>query len=181
MKKIIISGLLFFTFIASQGQTSSYQKSIYGGFLGNAPHGSVNFDMRLNPDKIGGLGFSAGLSGSYSYYGYKDATLGVPVTINYLLGKKNSYLELGVNGTPEFRIKKSEFMYTGTPIGVKEKDPFFHGHFNIGYRFQPLKDKGIMFNALWTPAISFKDKGYYSYDKKRSLLNFSIGLGYTFK
>lgn len=168
MKKISLLAFVVSMVFVSNSQTHTYQKSIYGSFLGNAPLGSVNFDMRLNPDKIAGLGFRTGLSGSYSHYGYKDATLGVPVTVNYLLGKKNSYLELGLNGTPEFRIKKSDFANSGTPIGVTEKDAFFHGHFNIGYRFQPLKDKGVMFNALWTPAISFKDKGYYRYDKQRS-------------
>lgn len=183
MKKITLLLLVLFSVsIYSHAQTeSNYRQTIFGTFLGNARLGSINYDRRLTPGTNFGLGFSVGLSGSYSHYGYKDITTGVPVVLNYLLGKGAHALELGIAATPEFRLKKSDTKTVGTPVGVKEKSVFFHSHFNIGYRLQPLKNKGLMINALWTPALNFEKGGYYDYKNKAALLNFGVGVGYSFK
>ncbi len=174
---IVLSGIS----VHALAQTEGHRKTIYGSFLGNAPLGSFNFDMRLKPETNFGFGFSAGLGGSASYFGWKSITMGIPVAVNYLLGAGHHALELGLAGTPEFMLKKTDYGFDGTPPGVKERSVLFHSHANIGYRFQPLKDKGIMFNAVWAPAISFKNGGYNGFNKKSSLSNFGIGLGYSFK
>ncbi len=173
MKKIFLLSLPCVATIVSFAQT---RKNVFLEVIGNAPHASINYDARFLPDRNDGFGFRAGVSTSVSWYNVKALTLGVPVGVNYLLGKQHA-LEVGLVAVPEFTVKQPESeQFTTDPSIAKT---LFHGNLNIGYRYQPLKERGVMINALWTPTI-ISSKGYKDL-KSRPLAMFGIGIGYSFK
>jgi hypothetical protein len=114
--------------------------SIYIEALGSGLYYSVNYD-RLFSHNIGGrIGFGLLSNGLNPLYF-------VPVTLNYLIGKGNSKLELGAGVTiiaadiDLFEIVHSTFesLVLGTAI--------------IGYRYQPA-DGGFLFRIGFTPLFS---------------------------
>jgi hypothetical protein len=116
------------------------QQAVFVELMGQSLAYSFNYDRRFFTGD-GGLGASIGL-------GYLPAVdissiLSVPVSINYLLGKKGNYLEIG-SGV--------------TYIGKVDHDSFssvFLTALCIGFRHQPVK-KGFLFRANITPFLWFE-------------------------
>lgn len=171
--------LVFFLFILLSQASAQTRKAIFGEIMGNAPHISVNYDQRFQPDRNDGFGFRAGLNSSYRWYGSEAFTAGIPLGINYLYGEGQHALEIGLVSVPEFFIKKPRDPFVAS--GGKTLDVntvFFHANFNLGYRLQPIKDKGLFLNALWTPTI-IRSKDVFA--DKNKLGMFGLGIGYSFK
>ena len=95
MKKIVLSlfALCCFSAVMAQQKTRSLSVEL----LGAQNIAGINYDSRFKGNS--GLGYRVGIG-----YGYGDTSglidqkingVGVPLELNYLLGKKNSKLELG--------------------------------------------------------------------------------------
>lgn len=95
MRKIVLSlfALCCFSAVMAQQKTRSLSVEL----LGAQTIAGINYDSRFNGNS--GLGYRVGIG-----YGYGDNSglfdqkingVGVPLELNYLLGKKNSKLELG--------------------------------------------------------------------------------------
>ena len=87
----------------------------------------INYDSRFNGNS--GLGYRVGIG-----YGYGDNSglfdqkingVGVPLELNYLLGKKNSKLELGFGlSLGVYHIKETvAYVDTGWYPGTEDTDP----------------------------------------------------------
>lgn len=171
---LVTSLVLVFTVNAQR------QKVVFAEALGNTHYGSLNFDQRFNSSTHFGLGYKIGVGYYPSTSGVKRGHIGIPIGVNYLLGKGHHALELGLVPTPEFRFGKKQI--PNDTANLKLNAPMiFNLNFNAGYRFVPIKDKGLMFNILWTPIIV----NNYSYPvsvnpTQAKLFRFSLGLGYYF-
>ena len=143
----------------------------------------VNFDSRFKGNH--GLGYRVGVGYGYGrndfsfFVDMKDRIHGVavPLEINYLLGKHNSKLELGVGISLGFYREQVDVAYPDGSSGtthlrevVKQFGYFPFG--NIGYRLQTKR--GFMFRVGWAPSINFNDK----HCLQRTLSVSYIGLGW---
>lgn len=125
----------------------------------------LNFDTRLSkrPD---GLGVRAGVS----FFAFSDATLTtIPIGLNYLLGKRGKYFDVGLGVTAAFGSYRSHYSHYDNSNGMfleeskKEiwKASRVTGTMTIGYRKQPI-DGGFMFGVGVTPIFgSFDGKFYF--------------------
>lgn len=172
MKKALLGTAFLFLIILSA--SAQRRKSIFVEGLGNGILVSGNFDIRLKPDQNDGLGFRAGIGGGTlngNDTNGNPANLGIvtmPLSVNYIVGKKRSGFESGIGVTPIYATAEvysdDEGFVNGSGVGVS-------GFLNMGYRFQPI-NQGIMFRANWAPA--FNSAGF-------SASWFGVSLGYSFK
>lgn len=183
MKKIYLIAVLLLSITASV--YSQYRKNVYAEVLGNGVLFSANFDMRFKKDQNDGLGFRAGIGGGSipgSVISFEEmdgseflpeikfdrsTIITIPLSINYVFGKKRSGFETGLGTT---------FIFADTKIGttndlVPVKGFGVTGFLNAGYRFQPL-EHGVYFHVKWTPAINAN--GFIADF-------FGLGLGYSFR
>jgi hypothetical protein len=137
----------------SQSKFSSHSSQIQFEVFGPGSLFSLNFDSRFAP-KENGLGFSIGLGGSPLGVLGKSCNTGglmaLPVDINYLVGKKQHFAEVGVGGTLVVigSTKKycQDFDY-GFFSDVTESYLFL----TAGYRYQPFKRKGFTYRVFISP------------------------------
>ena len=177
MRKIVLSlfALCCFSAVMAQQKTRSLSVEL----LGAQNIAGINYDSRFEGNS--GLGYRVGIG-----YGYGDNSgwpdqkingVGVPLELNYLLGKKNSKLELGfgaslgvyqVNATIGY-VKDTGWFYTSskTQFGY-----FFFG--DIGYRYQ--RPNGFMFRVGVSPSFNFGDK----YGLNKAAFFPYIGFGWSF-
>jgi hypothetical protein len=109
---------------------------------------SINYDTRF-AKRRNGWGMRVGLGGINEWVRYPYFT--VPVQINYLLGTRRNFLELGIGAT---YILQGTAGNTNALFGFsddkKDQETALTG--TIGYRFQPLKhgvNFGVSFNPLY--------------------------------
>lgn len=147
----------------------------------------VNYDSRLKGNS--GLGYRVGIG-----FGYGDNSglvdqdikgVGVPVELNYLLGKKHHKLEVGFGASlGMYHVKETAWYYCQpVPPETEGREESYtstsnrFGYFmfgDIGYRYQ--RDNGFMFRAGVSPSFNFGDK----YGLKKSAFYPYIGLGWSF-
>ena len=147
----------------------------------------VNYDARINGNY--GLGYRVGIG-----FGYADNSglfdqnikgVGVPLELNYLLGKKNHKLEFGFGTSLGiYHVKETTwYYYQPVPPETEEHDEQYistsncFGYFifgNIGYRYQ--REHGFTFRIGITPSFNFGDK----YGLKRAVFYPYIGFGKSF-
>ncbi len=187
MSKLFFCGILLaLSFEVSQAQPKApeklfggdepakFHKNVFVEVLGNGLLVSANYDMRLKRGIQDGLGFRVGvgggrIEGTTNDGDYLDASLlTIPLSVNYLVGKRRSAFEAGIGVTPVFvnadlAIIDDEITY-GKGWGAI-------GFLNLGYRFQPIRN-GVMFRADWTPVI---------YSEGFSPGFFGVSLGFGFK
>jgi hypothetical protein len=137
-----------------------YCKSVYVELGGRALMYSLNFDMRAAKGSRNGWG----ISGGFSRWGfvlvedgrsnYVDHALNLlPISINYLLGKKRHLLELGagatfiLGGLKGYNIEENAFVDKATSATG------MYGHFLLGYRYAPPVN-GIMLRLSATPLFT---------------------------
>ena len=165
MKKIIIQTIVFLSPIIAFGQenvkaTELKRNSIYLEAFGQGLYNSFSFDRLYNVDKKIKTSFSAGLT---IIPVPELFVLGVPVSYNYLFGKKNHHLELGFGFTAMYlrqgRIIAAEGYIDNN--GLSQTNNFV-GHSNefysfftpkIGYRFQKPSG-GLFLRLTLTPPIA---------------------------
>ncbi|MCS6917225.1 MAG: hypothetical protein RMK52_01160 [Chitinophagales bacterium] len=110
MKKILfLAFILLFSFkIDAQTEKASivqYAPSIYVELFGPSILYAVNYDQRIAPRRDG-----LGIRGGIGYVNLDDfRMLVVPIGMNYLIGKENRYLELGLGAT--FMDLSDEYLF----------------------------------------------------------------------
>ena len=162
-------------------------RSVSAELLGAQNIVGINYDSRFKGNN--GLGYRVGIG-----FGYADNSglfdqnikgVGVPIELNYLLGKKNHKLELGLGASlGVYHVKETTwYYYQPVPPETEGHDEQYtstsnrFGYFmfgDIGYRYQ--RDNGFMFRVGVSPSFNFGDK----YGLKKSAFYPYIGLGWSF-
>lgn len=139
--------------------TDRSPQALYFQLGGSAPIISVNYDRRF-AKRVNGAGFTAGLG----FWGGTGVTvLSVPVSLNYLFGRKSDFIEVAGGAT----------LITGSVDDLFD-DTNDSGsgviyHANMGYRHQPAAG-GFFFRGGISPL--FFGGGY--------ITSYYIGFGYNF-
>lgn len=109
MRKILITTLLFYTTCLFAQTTRHLSIEL----LGAQNTVGINYDSRFRG--IDGLGYRVGIGYCYSknsgWFDERIKGVGVPLELNYLLGKKNSKLELGFGASLGIYRVKGEVAY----------------------------------------------------------------------
>jgi len=186
MKKVIIYFVIFFTPTLSIGQKTNdtifKRNTIYAEFRGQAVLYSLSYDRLYHINRKIKTSFTMGLEvippGGLDFY------LGVPLSYNFLFGKNNHHLELGIG-----------FTVLMDYVGVSETDYLSYFTAKIGYRYQRPKG-GIFLRATFTPMVAFvnlyyehQHKASYSFEYFSDVAQTTypaypwggISIGYTFK
>ena len=172
MRKIVLSLFALCCFSAVMAQQKTRNLSVE--LLGAQNIVGINYDSRFEGNS--GLGYRVGIGygDNSGLFDQKINGVGVPLELNYLLGKKNSKLELGFGASLGVYQVKETIGYvkeTGRYPGGENTDEtspkidfytssktqfgyFFFG--NIGYRYQRLN--GFMFRVGVSPSFNFGDK-----------------------
>lgn len=162
--------------------------------LGAQNIAGINYDSRFKGNS--GLGYRVGIGYGYGntsgLFDQKINGVGVPLELNYLLGKKNSKLELGFGASlGVYQVKETigyvedTWWYPGGE-NTDETSPktyfytssrtqfgyFFFG--DIGYRYQC--PNGFMFRVGVSPSFNFGDK----YGLSKAAFFPYIGFGWSF-
>ena len=138
--------------------TDRAPQAVYIQIGGSAPLFSINYDRRLSK-RVNGIGFAAGIG----YYGESGITIfSIPVSVNYLFGKSNSFLELAAGAT-----------YVSAQASLFNSDnssaSLVFYHLNLGYRHQPTRG-GFFFRGGISPLFA----------QGESVTSFYIGFGHNF-
>lgn len=192
MKTLITVTLVFFCWNLTIGQEKSTKdnlerNTIYAEAFGQGFCWSLNYDRLFNTEKRFMNSLTAGLVYVPQNMGFGDGIYyGIPVSYNWLLGKKSHHLELGIGLTsllvnPNSNKNSSFYVYL-TP--------------KIGYRFQRPQG-GLFFRATLTPMLDLlsvstsklgngKQRGYSTLSNVAGLGYAAfpwpgLSLGYTFK
>ncbi len=185
MRKIVISLLALCCLSAVMAQQKTRSLSVE--ILGAQNIAGVNYDSRFKGNS--GFGYRVGIGYGYGensgLFDQKINGVGVPLELNYLLGKKNSKLELGFGLSmgvyhieetagyyyqpvpPETEGRVEEYTTKENRFGY-----FFFG--DIGYRYQ--RPNGFMFRVGISPSFNFGDK----YGLKKSAFFPYLGFGWSF-
>ena len=194
MRKIVLSlfALCCFSAVMAQQKTRSLSVEL----LGAQNIAGINYDSRFKGNS--GLGYRVGIGYGYGntsgLFDQKINGVGVPLELNYLLGKKNSKLELGFGvslgvyhiketmayvedtgwypGTEDTDQKDGEIKYYTYTIKENRFGYFFFG--DIGYRYQ--RPNGFMFRVGVSPSFNFGDK----YGLSKAAFFPYIGFGWSF-
>ncbi|NBR13390.1 MAG: hypothetical protein EBU01_02265, partial [Crocinitomicaceae bacterium] len=172
--------------------------------LGQGVLGSINYDRLIKVNKSVKMSFSFGaiyapniktfqLREKYPY----TYNFGLPVSCNLMIGKKNSYLDLGI-GLSTFYLEGRVYIqdgFCGTHLpyeyNAEIKNFSFFVSPKIGYRYQ-RENGGLFIKATFNPMFNLLNvKNTYKDQRtsnKKTFLNKSeniilwpgISLGYTF-
>lgn len=171
--------------------------TVYAEIFGQGFSGSLNYDLLFNSSGNWKRSFTIGAVVVPKSFGFGDgAYLGVPVSYNWLYGKKRSFLELGIGLTTQ-AVDDRAFAGNGID-GSKQAFSSLYTYITpkLGYRFQPYKS-GLFFRATLTPHIALVNTnwstrggslttGSYFFNNvinigNRAIPWFGFSLGYTFK
>ena len=162
MKTLIPALLLVFTSLSTFAQDQKASKSVYGeifgpGFL------SVNYDTRFTK-KNDGFGMRVGFGYAPGIFSGDGFT--IPVGLNYLIGKKKNFVELGAGASyVHFSASKDDGWFN------TDGGSFVMAYGWIGYKYQPI-NKGFTFRAGLCPV----------YDGVEFVPEyFGVSFGYAFK
>jgi len=151
-KKALIVLILFFSMqnVHAQGserpmQTTANASQLYFELGGAGIIYSFNYDGRFSKYE-NGLGFRIGIGGaSVDGEGY----FALPVQINYLLGSKGKYFEIGGGAT------------YAPSLDLFGNGANSYATLTFGFRKQPVGKKGFTFRAAFTPIIGFNGGGSF--------------------
>ena len=118
------------------GQNNALYAEIGGTGIGYAAKYDRRFSSRTN-----GIGGQVGL-GFYSFRNLTESLI-IPFGLNYLIGRYNHFLELGVGSVCVLGGYADEGMTT-TMLGT----------YNITYRYQPFEGRMVA-RLGWSPVLSF--------------------------
>ncbi len=176
MKKV----LLLLLFCLSLGTMQAQQRrNIYAEFLGASNLFGISYDSRFNARTP--WGYRVGLSYAFStqscfLFDYASTTHGfsVPAEVNYLLGSKRHFLEIGAGLSLGYYRGKATFSSEGTDISLKEEKFGYFLYGAVGYRYHARK--GFTFRIGINPSFNFGDQyGIHKF----SLFYPYISFGYT--
>ncbi len=154
-------------------------KYIFAEILGTGGIYSFNYDFRFDKTIFKKWGLRAGIEylpiNTYNYSGDKltYSSFLFPFMVNYLIGNKNKFLELGLGAVYVFKwkhgkLKSEEYEYFIR--NINRRIPKSYGAFSIGYRHNPIKGN-IMWGIGMTPLIG----------NSFILPNIGIKIGYSTK
>ncbi len=129
------------------------RNTIYAELGGQAIGYSLNYDRLFRVNKKVKNSFSIGLEViEFSWKYYSTALL--PVSYNFLPGKRKSYLELGLGLTPIISRVYNDVWeyYPDLPLRNYHFDIYLFASPKIGWRFQP-RSGGFFFRATLSPVI----------------------------
>ena len=143
------------------------RQAIYAEIGGAGVVLSLNYDTRLTK-KEGGLGVRGGIGYSCSS---TPSFLTVPVGLNYLLGRKGNFLELGA-GLSYLHVTNNrgyDYLPLANKAFYKDQTDLLFETLNIGYRRQSSKT-GLNFRIGLAPIFGEGVHGVGGY----------LGIGYSF-
>lgn len=148
------------------------RNTVYGEAFGQGLLYSLSYDRLHLLHKNFKTSYTGGLIiipyslriGGGSYYG-------IPVSYNFLYGRKSHYLELGLGLTA---VVGNDFS-TGEEIGVPFSYMYSYFTPKIGYRMQPRRG-GLFFRFTFSPMIAFINYEYRYY--RWDFFNNVAGLSY---
>ncbi len=155
-----------------------YTKAAFAELLGNGILFSLNYDMRTAKNVRDKWGFRIGIE--HEGINVSDTTgtnlkaklTTVPFSINYLIGKKKGFLELGMGASYALLKVNGSIVTNGEVFDItllNENFSNMYGTFNIGYRHVPYKN-GLMYSIAFTPKFILG----------QILSYVGIGIGYHF-
>jgi hypothetical protein len=177
--KNLIACFIIFTVINSvisqeNNVSNTFEKNtIYTEAFGQGFCWSLNYDRLFNTEKRIMNSYTAGIVYVPESIQFGDGTYyGIPLSYNWLIGKKSHHLELGIGLTSLLvnpnSIVKSDFYAYLTP--------------KIGYRFQRPQG-GLFFRATATPMIDLLSVNTYKSGSNKSrgfsTLSNVVGLDYA--
>ena len=142
-------------------KASAKNKYVYLEILGSGGIYSLNYDFRFNKAITNKWGLRTGVEflpiNTVNYSGdiLKYSTLLFPFMVNYLVGKKNKFLELALGAVYVFKWSNGKLQaqeYEYFIRNVNRRIPNVYGAFSMGYRHQPIKGK-TMWGISVTPLI----------------------------
>lgn len=156
-------------------QFEGYQRNVFVGLLGANFFIGANYDMRLNPGRMDGIGFRAGIGGliATGIEGGKETTAGIvtfPIEFNHVLGRGRSSFVSGIGLLPVYLsgeqtdLKNNRLVFSGSGFAIA-------GYCVLGYRWQSLGN-GVMFQINWNPLVG--PGGF-------APMWFGLGIGVSFK
>ena len=146
--------MVYANLVLAQGQKFAFIEGLGGGVLASA-----NFDMRFKENARDGFGARVGYTNT-GFFDPNEQVSIIPLSVNYLYGKKHSGLLVGGNTTLAIIPKTTAVSdYRNAVYGPE-----------VGYRFRP-ENSGIAFQLTWSPLFNTVDgsKPYW----------FGIGVGYA--
>ncbi len=155
-------------------QFDGRHKNVFVELLGPSIAQGIHFDMRLKEGTMRGPGFKAGIgrvfgelinSGNF----FVDNFITFPLEFNYTTGQRRSSLLIGAGVLPMFGAN-NYINLTGNE--GDNRLGLVGSFFNLGYRFQPIKNS-VMFQITWSP-IFLKNNDH-------QIFWLGLGLGYGFK
>lgn len=158
-------------FMLTSYSVSAQTRTIYAEVFGQGLNGSLNFDKKINLDRRVHNSYSLGVVFVPKAEGFGDgAYFGIPVSYNYIFGKKSHHLELGIGFTVQLvdyagngRTGFPDIMYTY--INPK-----------ISYRYQPAGG-GLFFRLTATSFVGIYNQGFREI-RNAEFFNNAAGLGY---
>jgi hypothetical protein len=167
-KSIIIIATLLSTLILNaqkMDNVSPARNSIYLEVYGQGFYNAISFDRLYRLDKKIRSSLSAGLTlVPYLTHKYDHLfVIGIPVSYNWLFGKRKNHLELGMGLTWSRRTNYD----WNEPSNVELRTiNCLYFTPKIGYRYQNPKG-GFFFRATLDPIfVLYKDHNYYDYFSK---------------
>jgi hypothetical protein len=152
---VIICGLLvapLHPLMAQEKETQYSQNAIFAEGLGPGIFYSINYDHRFTPNMSIRVGFTSWSLPGLFLIGETNVTA-FPITVNHLIGKGASHLELGIGIMPTIVSFSGQEIFFGTQ--VSGSSTVVLGTANIGYRLQP-NEGGIFFRIGFTPLFTFQ-------------------------
>lgn len=149
------------------------RNTIYAEAFGQGFCYSLNYDRLFNTENRFKNSFTAGFVYVPESMGFGDGIyLGIPVSYNWLLGKKSHHFEMGI-GLTSLLVNPNSNLGTDSYTYLTPK---------IGYRFQ-RPNGGLFFRATVTPMIAILNVSTFNFgaEKYRQFSSFKnvLGLGYA--
>lgn len=142
---IALCAIQFSIFQSLKAQEQPKRNAVFVEIYGAGLFHSINYDVRF--DQISnGLGTRIGL-GYTAIDGVRVFTF--PITINYLIGKKRNFLELGIGGTGIF-LGQGNISSPASGPDISSSTAIAHGM--LGYR--RVSSSGFLFRAGITPLFT---------------------------
>ena len=137
----------------SQQKISKYATQLQLEALGPGSLFSVNLDCRF-AQKQNGLGLRMGLGGSplgtLGKSCNSGAQISLPIGLNYLIGKHDHYLELGV-GIVTTIIGGTKMLCIGLEQDFFSDETQTYEYILAGYRYQPVDKSKVTYRCFASP------------------------------
>jgi hypothetical protein len=140
--------------LASFAQEISIKRNtVYTEYCGQGFWNSLSFDRLYRTDKKIKTSITAGITLLPLYKKLNEFVAAIPVSYNWIFGKKNCHLELGAGLT--YFSETSKMQYSDVAL-VRVTNSYLYFTPKIGYRFQK-RDGGFFFRFTLTPSVGLID------------------------